>query len=85
LVVESEPKNTREIKAEQEVKELVRAILRLRRNRIDEQVNELLFMENELGEEGTELKGTYQAMMLEFIKLRRKIDDALQPHGVESK
>jgi DNA primase len=85
LVIESAPKNTKEIKAEQEVKELVRAVLRLRRNRIDEQVNELLFMENELGEEGNELTGTYQAMMLEFIKMRRKIDDALQPHAVERK
>ena len=85
LAIESEPKNTKEIKAEKEVKELVRAILRLRRNRIDEQVNELLFMENDLGEEEKEFSGTYQAIMLEFIKMRRKIDDALQPFGADRK
>ena len=85
LVIESEPANTREIKAEKEVKELVRAILRLRRNRIDEQVNELLFLENEVGEEEKEMTGTYQALMLEFIKMRRKIDDALQHPGADRK
>jgi len=85
LAIETEPANTKEIKAEKEVKELVRAILRLRRNRIDEQVKELLFMENDLGEEEKELTGTYQAMMLEFIKMRRKIDDALQPFGADRK
>jgi hypothetical protein len=85
LVIETEPANTREIKAEKEVKELVRAILRLRRNRIDEQVNELLFLENEVGEEEKEMTGTYQALMLEFIKMRRKIDDALQHPGADRK
>lgn len=85
LVIESEPANTREIKAEKEVKELVRAILRLRRNRIDEQVNELIFMENELGEDEKDMTGTYQALVLELIKMRRKIDDALQSPGSSRK
>ena len=70
---------TGEVKAEKEISEVIRIILRMRRNRIDEHLNELLFAQNELKDDEHDLGYTYQSMILEEIKLRKIIDDALQP------
>lgn len=79
LVVEELPKNTKEITPEKEILELVRAILRMRRNRIEEQINDLLFMEKELEDNEKDASLNYQSLMIENIKMRKKIDDALNP------
>lgn len=74
-----EPIETGVIKAEKEISEVIRIILRIRRNRIDEHLNELLFAQKELNENEHELGYTYQSLILEEIKLRKIIDNALQP------
>ncbi|MCJ7696042.1 MAG: hypothetical protein MUO40_11560, partial [Anaerolineaceae bacterium] len=76
---------TGEIKADKEISEVIRIILRMRRNRIDEHLNELLFAQNELNEDEHDLGYTYQSLILEEIKLRKIIDDALQPPRTSGK
>ncbi len=86
LTVEPEEKKPgKEITPEKELADITRAILRMRRHRIEEQLSELLYMQNILTEEDEELASTYQQMVIEQIKIRKKIDDALQPPSVNGR
>jgi DNA primase len=86
LTVEPEEKKPgKEITPEKELADITRAILRMRRHRIEEQLSELLYMQNILTEEDEELASIYQQMVIEQIRIRKKIDDALQPPSVNGR
>lgn len=70
---------------EKELGELVRTILRMRRNRIDEELNELLFLQNTMDEEDPDFMASNQSIVLEQIITRRRIDDALRMPGAAGK
>ena len=58
--------------------DLFRTVLRLRLTRVNEHINDLLFLQNEVSEEDNELALVYQAEAMELIKTRKQIDSALQ-------
>ncbi|MFH1446332.1 MAG: DNA primase [Chloroflexota bacterium] len=59
--------------------ELVRTILRMRRNRLDEQLEEILYVQNSMTEVPEEISSSCQDLVTQQILLRKRIDDALQP------
>ncbi len=77
--IENSERSSQEISYEKQIRELVIAILRIRRNKIDERNNELMYMLSEMTEDDKELGDSIQATILEGIKMRMKIDLARQP------
>lgn len=77
-VDEDEKKSDKEVLPEKELADITRAILRMRRQNIEDQINELLYLQHVLTPEDEDLASSYQETVLEQIRIRKKIDDALQ-------
>lgn len=74
-----------EIDPGKELMDITRAILRIRRFQNEERINELLFIQDNLSYEDEKLASGYQQLVMELIKTRKIIDDALQPYYKNNK
>ena len=72
------PDLTNEVPEQKESADLFRTVLRLRLNRVNEHINDLLFLQSEVSEDDNELALVYQAEAMALIKTRKQIDTALQ-------
>ena len=79
LGVESHPEIKVEVSEEKQARELVIAILRIRRNRIDERNTELMYLLADVAEDDQALHDSIEATILEGINMRMKLDNARQP------
>jgi len=69
--------SVKDIQPEKLLSELVRTILRMRRNRLDEQLDEILYVQNSITEVSEEISLSYQDLVTQQIIIRKRIDDAL--------
>ena len=67
----------KDIQSEKVLSELVRTILRMRRNRLDEQLDEILYVQNSMTEVSEENSSLYKDLVTQQILIRKRIDDAL--------
>jgi hypothetical protein len=64
--------------ADRRLEELVRAVMRMRRNRIDESINQLRYLQEELQQQGDPYATPYQELVLQHARAREALDRALR-------
>ena len=67
---------------EQFLEELVRTVMRLRRERMTDSLNQLRFLQEDLQQDGEMGFGAYQELVLQFTQTRDRLDRALKGHLV---
>lgn len=86
LAIENDEKGiVTEVDPEKKLTDITRAILRMRRYQNEERINELLFIQDNLSYEDEKLASDYQQLVMELIRTRKLIDEALQPYFKSSK
>jgi DNA primase len=63
--------------AERRLEELVRAVMRLRRNRLNESLNQLRYLQEELQQQGDPYATPYQELVMQHTHAREALDRAL--------